>query len=56
MNQITVIVTVSGGVVQHVEVPEGACVVVRDYDTDGIEDENLQQDGAGDKYVESIWT
>ena len=40
----TVQVTVSGGVVQHVEVP------------DGVESDLLQQDRGGDNYIESIWT
>ena len=30
-------ITVEGGVVQHVEVPKGVKVVVRDYDVDGEE-------------------
>lgn len=49
-------VTVSGGVVQNVEVPDGVTVIVRDYDVDGTETDLLQQDGAGDNYNESIWT
>ncbi len=48
-------VTVEGGVVQYVEVPEGVTVVVRDYDVDGSEDEGLQQDDNGDKFIEAIW-
>ncbi len=48
-------VTVEGGVVQHVEVPEGVQVVVRDYDVDGTEADQLQQDENGDQFIESIW-
>jgi len=50
----TVRITVEGGVVQHVQVPKGVTVVVRDYDVDG-EDEGLEEDENGDKYVESVW-
>ncbi len=52
----TVNITVSGGVVQNVEVPEGVTVIVRDYDVDGVESDLLQQDRGGDNYIESIWT
>jgi hypothetical protein len=51
----TVRVTVVGGLVQHVEVPEGVQVVVRDYDVDGTEADQLQQDENGDQFIESIW-
>jgi hypothetical protein len=30
-------------------------VVVRDYDTDGIEEESLSQDDNGDNYIETVW-
>ena len=48
-------VTVEGGVVQHVEVPEGMQVVVRDYDVDGTDVSELEQDENGDHFIESIW-
>ena len=51
----TVKITVEGGVVQNVEVPEGVMVIVRDYDVDAIETDLLQQDRGGDNYIESIW-
>ena len=47
-------ITVEGGVIQHVECPEGVQVVVRDYDTEGIE-EGLQRDDNGDLFTESVW-
>jgi hypothetical protein len=50
----TVTVTVEGGVVQHVAVPLGVRVVVRDYDVDA-EDLDLSTDGNGDRYLEGIW-
>lgn len=48
-------VTVEGGVVQHVEVPDGVQVVVRDYDVDGTDADELEQDENGDHFIESIW-
>jgi hypothetical protein len=48
-------VTVEGGVVQHVEVPEGVKVIVRDYDVEGPEADHLQRDENGDQFIESIW-
>ena len=48
-------VVVHGGVVQHVEVPEGVVVVVNDYDCEGCDPDLLQQDGNGDEFVEAIW-
>lgn len=48
-------VTVEGGVVQHVEVPEGVQVIVQDYDVDRTEADQLTQDEHGDAYIESIW-
>lgn len=47
-------VTVEGGVVQHVGCPKGIKVIVKDYDTDGSEDD-LKRHKNGDNYVESIW-
>lgn len=51
----TVRITVEGGVIQYVDCPRGVRVVVRDYDVDGAEEENLQQDENGDDYVEGVW-
>ncbi len=48
-------VTVEGGVVQHVDVPQGVQVVVRDYDVDGCEADQLEQDENGDQFIESTW-
>ena len=50
----TVHLTVEGGVVQHVAVPRGVRVVVRDYDVDGSETD-IAEDENGDKYNEGIW-
>ena len=48
-------VTVEGGVVQHVEVPEGVQVIVRDYDVDGTEEDQLEHDENGDHFTETNW-
>ena len=48
-------VTVEGGVVQHVEVPEDVQVVVRDYAVDGTDDGEHEQDENGDHFIETIW-
>jgi hypothetical protein len=47
-------VTMEGGVIQDIACPQGVKVIVRDYDTDGSE-ENLQQDDNGDNYIETTW-
>jgi hypothetical protein len=48
-------ITVEGGVVQNVVCPEGVKVIVRDYDAEGVEAEQLKQDDDGDDYIETIW-
>ena len=48
-------ITLQGGVIQDVQCPEGVQVVVRDYDTDGVPNDQLRQDDNGDQYVESTW-
>lgn len=48
-------ITVEGGVVQHVEVPEGVQVIVRDYDVEGTDADELEQDENGDQFIESFW-
>ncbi len=35
----TVRITVAGGVVQNVAVPEGVAVIIRDYDVEGVPSE-----------------
>jgi hypothetical protein len=50
-----VIVTVEGGVVQHVECPEGVKVVVRDYDCEGSDADRLSVDEHGNEFVEAVW-
>lgn len=53
--EMTVIVTVEGGVVQHVEVPNGVRVIVRDYDCEGCDAALVQADEDGDECFEAVW-
>ena len=53
--QKVVVVTVEGGVVQHVECPDGVKVVVRDYDTEGCDTDLVSVDEDGNEYVEAVW-
>jgi len=49
-------VGVYGGLVQWIKgIPEGICVVVRDYDVDGTEPDCLTKDEEGSTCVESRW-
>ena len=48
-------ITMEGGVIQDIEVPKGMRVVVRDYDTEGVETERLQRDEDGNEFIEAIW-
>ena len=50
-----VVVTVEGGIVQHVEVPEGVKVVVRDYDCEGADADMVEADEEGNEFVEAVW-
>jgi hypothetical protein len=50
----TVIVIVSGGLVQDVRAPEGVNVVVRDYDVEGS-DSPVLKDEQGEAYIEARW-
>lgn len=50
-----VTVTVRGGLVDSVDVPQGVVVKVRDYDAEGSDEDLLSTDNDGDKYIESEW-
>ena len=54
----TVYITVEGGIIQDITSPADITVIVRDYDTDGCTEEELQyalKDKQGDYYFESAW-
>ena len=48
-----VLVTVTGGVAYLQHAPEGVRVVIRDYDVEGADEESLDTDEEGGKYVEA---
>ena len=49
-------VTVKGGAVQAVTIENGpACVVVRDYDTDGTDPATMHTDEQGHRYARAEW-
>jgi hypothetical protein len=48
-------ITMEGGVIHDMEIPEGVTVIVRDYDSEGCEPDRINQDENGDDYVESTW-
>ena len=50
-----VVVTVEGGVVQHVECPDGVKVIVRDYDCEGADADLVDVDEDGNEFAESVW-
>ena len=49
-------IAVDGGAVTDVQAPAAVTVVVRDYDTDGVEQDGLDRDGEGRRCVTSIWS
>ncbi|MEZ5943965.1 MAG: hypothetical protein R3C18_21420 [Planctomycetaceae bacterium] len=51
----TVLIIVSGGVVQDVICPAGITVVVRDFDVEGVEDEAVVTQG-DERFIESVWS
>lgn len=53
-----VTVTVDGGMVSWVDVPQGSdiCVVVRDYDGDACRETDLCVDDGGDQCAVQLWT
>lgn len=56
MTRTEIIVTVRGGVVQHVSgIPAGVIVTIHDYDVTDPEDPAVEQDDDGDLMVVSLW-
>lgn len=49
-----VIISISGGVANVDESPEDVDVVIRDYDIDSWDEENIMEDESG-RYSEQIW-
>lgn len=55
MSVKTVIITVEGGVIQDVDLPEDVVVIVRDYDCEGFDEDLLIKDEDGNECIESVW-
>ena len=54
MNKIIIIV--EGGLIQDISnIPHDIEIEVRDYDTDGADEENTKKDSDGDEYLIGIW-
>ena len=51
----TVTISLEGGVIQHVDVPPGVRVIVKDFDVEGCDESDLTENEHGDKFIESIW-
>jgi len=53
-----IVVTVEGGLIQHVDITDGTALVeVHDYDTEGTsEPGDVQRDSDGTPYLRGIWT
>ena len=49
-----VILEINKGLVDAVQIPNGIKVVVRDYDVDVYDDNRLDTDEEGKKYIETI--
>ena len=54
--KMKIIVTIDSDAVVDVLNPTEHEVVVRDYDTDGRDEEYIKTDEYGDKFYESIWS
>jgi len=49
-------IVVKGGVIQEIlNIPSSTTIQVKDYDIDGADQDDLQQDENGDRFVESLW-
>lgn len=51
-----ILVVVEGGLIQEIYgIPPGVVIRVKDYDVDGVEEDRLQRDRDGRRYIESVW-
>ena len=52
-------ITMEGGVIQNVTLPQNVQLIVKDYDVEGYDDpfdhEQLKEDEDGNKYIESVY-
>lgn len=54
-DKIPVEIYIQGGVIADVVKPDNIKVIIKDYDTDGVDEEILKQDKNGDDYREFIF-
>jgi hypothetical protein len=53
----TIKITVEGGVIQDItDIPEGVKIIVADFDTEGVPENECQRSADGDLYTASVWT
>jgi hypothetical protein len=51
-----ILVIMEGALIQEIDgIPPGIVVRVKDYDVDGVDEDRLQQDEDGRRYIESVW-
>ncbi len=56
MNKKTITVGVYGGMIQWIQgIPEDVRVVVRDYDIEGADPDDLSHDAEGNECIEGVW-
>jgi len=48
-----IIINVKGGLVQDIDNAEDVSIVIRDYDIEGSDEEDIKVDGYGEKYIEN---
>lgn len=53
---LVVEIDLEGGMISHAKMPHGVRVVVRDYDTDGVELDRLHRDNDGRTYTQTNWS
>ncbi len=55
-NKKSIVITMDGGLIQEIEgIPQDVVIVVRDYDVEGVDEDDLTKDENGNECFESIW-
>lgn len=52
---IEIVIDVEGGLIQHIDMPNGVRVIVHDYDVEWVDEAWTELDEDGDEYIESVW-
>lgn len=50
-----VIITIKGGIIQDINLPDNVTVIVMDFDVEGVEEDVLSHNKEGEAYIESTW-